>query len=244
MHKELIEKEMAKGANASIINVINLLIEHASQAEASDIHIDPHESCVNVRFRIDGVLHNMYTLPKEKLSEVISRIKIMSNLRTDEHQAAQDGRFRNFIKNGSSETPVDIRVSIVPTYYGPGAVMRVLTDKLDDFSLEKLGFEDDDCEKIKRAARSPYGMILVTGPTGSGKTTTLYTILKSLDSDDVSIITVEDPIEYSLQNIKQIPVNSRAGLTFASGLRSILRQDPNVIMVGEIRDEETARLAV
>ncbi len=236
-----IEEELALGGQLSIINLIDTLIAYAYHVRASDIHIDPQEKSVRVRFRIDGVLQDMHSLPKQIISEVISRIKILSNLRTDEHQTPQDGRFRIVIQDVG---PVDIRVAITPSYYGESSVMRLLSDKAEQFSLESLGFNEKDREKITKAAQNPYGMILATGPTGSGKTTTLYTILKLLNTKDVSIITIEDPIEYAVENIKQIQANPRAGLTFASGLRSILRQDPDIIMVGEIRDEETAGLAV
>lgn len=237
----IIERELAQGSNLSIVNLIDQLIRHAFTAHASDIHIDPLEKSIRVRFRIDGVLEDVYSLPKEIHSEIISRIKILSGLRTDEHQAAQDGRFRSILSESGS---VDIRVSIVPTYHGENVVFRLLSDNAENFTLETLGFNKEDQQKILHAIRNPTGMILVTGPTGSGKTTTLYTILKILNGNDVSIVTIEDPIEYAIDGVKQIQVNSRAGLTFANGLRSILRQDPNIIMVGEIRDMETASIAV
>ncbi len=237
----ILEHELAQGANLSIINLIDHLIKHASLIHASDIHINPQEKLVRVRFRIDGVLEDSHTLPKEIHSEIISRIKVLSNLRTDEHNAAQDGRFRSILGDSGS---VDIRVSIVPTYHGENAVLRLLSDNAESFTLDTLGFTKIDQEKILRAIKKPTGMILVTGPTGSGKTTTLYTILKMLNSKDISIITIEDPIEYAVEDIEQIQVNQRTDLTFANGLRSILRQDPNIIMVGEIRDTETASIAV
>ena len=237
-----VEKELERGANISIIALLDSLIEHANRAEASDIHIDPLENSIRVRFRIDGVLHTMYSFPKVIHNEIISRIKILSGLRTDEHSASQDGRFRS-ISEGS-QSPVDIRVSIAPTYYGENAVLRILADKAEQFTLETLGFNAGDREKIAKAIRRPNGMILSTGPTGSGKTTTLYTLIKMLNTNDVSIITIEDPIEYSVEGVEQIQVNPRAGLTFANGLRSMLRQDPDIIMVGEIRDPETASIAV
>ncbi len=237
----IINKELTQGDDLSIVNLIDQIIKHASFIHASDIHIDPQERNVRVRFRIDGVLEDFHLIPKDILPEVISRIKILSGLRTDEHYAAQDGRFRTIISNEGS---VDIRVSIVPTYHGENVVMRLLTDNAENFTLEALGFSDVDCHKILHAIRNPTGMILVTGPTGSGKTTTLYTLIKMLNANDISIVTIEDPIEYSIDKIKQIQVNQRTGLTFANGLRSILRQDPNIIMVGEIRDMETASIAV
>jgi len=236
-----VEEELQRGADISIIGLVDSLIEYAYKADASDVHIDPEEKRVRVRLRIDGILNDAFVLPKEIQSEVITRIKVLSGLRTDEHQAAQDGRFRLKFKNDGF---VDIRVSIAPTFYDEDCVMRLLSEKAVKFTLESLGFFPKDIEKIERNIKKPYGMILATGPTGSGKTTTLYTILKTLNTKEVSIITIEDPIEYAIEGIEQIQVNSRTGLTFANGLRSILRQDPNIIMVGEIRDEETAAIAV
>ncbi|MDP3741153.1 MAG: GspE/PulE family protein [bacterium] len=233
--------ELQKGAKISIINLIDSLLEHAHVSRASDIHIDPINDAVRIRFRIDGVLQDMHALPKNIQSEIITRVKVMAGLRTDEHQAAQDGRFRTQIPEAGA---VDVRVSIVPTYYGENVVMRLLSDQQQEFSLESLGFSKENQEKILHAIKKPYGMILATGPTGSGKTTSLYTILKILNTKEVSIITIEDPIEYAIGDINQTQVNTRTGLTFAHGLRSFLRQDPNIIMVGEIRDPETAGLAV
>ncbi len=232
--------ELAKGTGVSIINLVNCLLEEAHRSRASDIHIDPTHVGLKVRFRIDGVLRDACTLPPGVHDEVISRIKILSGLRTDEHQAAQDGRFRTNV-NGAN---VDIRVSVVPTYYGENAIMRLLPEAVDEHSLESLGFTPGNREKILAAIKKSHGMILVTGPTGSGKTTTLYTVVKMLNSPDVSILTIEDPVEYAVSGVNQIPVNARTGLTFATGLRSMLRQDPNIIMVGEIRDAETASIAV
>jgi type II secretory ATPase GspE/PulE/Tfp pilus assembly ATPase PilB-like protein len=238
---KIIEKELSSEANLSIINLIDYLIKYACAIHASDIHIDPQEKSVRIRFRIDGVLEDAHSLPKNIHGEIISRIKVLSSLRTDEHSAAQDGRFRTTLSNGES---VDVRVSIVPTYHGENAVLRLLSDNAENFTLDALGFTKTDQTKILNAIKRPSGMILVTGPTGSGKTTTLYTTLKMLNSKDISIVTIEDPIEYAVEGIEQIQVNSRTGLSFANGLRSILRQDPNVIMVGEIRDTETAGIAV
>src|SRR3989344_4441123 len=239
--KKIIEGELALGPEISIINLIDQLIRHASAAGASDIHIDPGAKAIRVRFRVDGVLEDLYALPKSIHPEVISRIKVLASLRTDEHNAAQDGRFRSIISDSGS---VDIRVSIVPTYHGENAVLRLLSDRMENFTLETLGFSGDDREKIQSALKRQNGMILVTGPTGSGKTTTLYTLIKALNSKDISVVTIEDPIEYAVGGVEQIQVNQRTGLSFANGLRSILRQDPNVIMVGEIRDTETAGIAV
>ncbi len=239
--KAAVEKELAaKADKISIIRLVDALIIHAFESKASDIHIDPQEDKVRIRLRIDGVLHDAFILPKEIQSEIISRIKVLSGLRTDEHQAAQDGRFKIPVKDIGY---IDIRVSIAPTYYGENAVLRILSERTQ-LNLDQLGFSERDLKVVKSAVKKPYGMILATGPTGSGKTTTLYSIIKELNTDEISIITVEDPIEYSIKGIDQIQVNSKTGITFAQGLRSILRQDPNIIMVGEIRDEETAGIAV
>jgi type IV pilus assembly protein PilB len=241
MHEAQIQEELKKGAEISIINLVDSLIRHAHKLRASDIHIDPFAESVNIRFRIDGVMQDVFSFPRTILSEIISRIKILTGLRTDEHQIAQDGRFRARL---DEKRVVDIRVSIAPTYHGENAVLRLLTDQSEEFTLTNLGFSEKNLQKIMQAIRRPYGMILATGPTGSGKTTTLYTMIKRLNTKAVSIITIEDPIEYALEGIEQVQVNTRTGLTFASGLRSFLRQDPNIIMVGEIRDMETAGLAV
>jgi type II secretory ATPase GspE/PulE/Tfp pilus assembly ATPase PilB-like protein len=231
-----IEQEISKGQNVSIINIMDLILDRAINSKSSDIHIDPTPDYTRVRMRIDGLLQDIAKLPKNIHQEIIARVKVLSRLRTDEHQAAQDGRFRY--------KEVDIRVSIVPTYHGENSVMRLLSDHAADFTLDNLGFSENDKQKITKALKSSHGMILATGPTGSGKTTTLYTLLKMINSPDISIITIEDPIEYAVNNIEQIQVNPRSGLSFANGLRSILRQDPDVIMVGEIRDKETAQIAV
>lgn len=240
MRENRIKKELA-AAPPSIIGLVDMLVEEGHDLQASDIHIDPSEKDVKIRMRIDGVLQDIDILPKEIQSEVVTRIKVIAGLRTDEHQAPQDGRFRVILGRGSS---IDVRVSIAPTYYGENVVLRLLSERAEKLSLDTLGFSEEAQEKVRRAARSPYGMILATGPTGSGKTTTLYTLLKQLNTREVSVITIEDPIEYSLEGINQIQVNAQAGLTFANGLRSVLRQDPDIIMVGEIRDHETAGLAV
>jgi len=238
--REKLESQIKEGAPTSIVNLVDCLVELAHNVKASDIHIDPQQKIVRLRLRIDGVLQDETPLPKTIHAEVISRIKILAGLRTDEHQVPQDGRFRLQLESG----PIDIRVSIVPTYWGENAVMRLLSNQDETFTLESLGFSALDQAKILRAIRNPYGMILATGPTGSGKTTTLYTLIKMLNTPNTGIITIEDPIEYAIEGINQIGVNNKTGLTFANGLRSILRQDPNVIMVGEIRDGETAGLAV
>jgi len=226
---------------SSIVDLVNALVEEADAKGASDIHIDPSSETLRVRLRVDGVLREVHQLPKVIHPEVVSRIKILSGMRTDEHQATQDGRFRYQLINGGR---LDMRVSIAPTYHGENVVLRLLSDNAANYTLNTLGFSEADQAKILAAIKRPYGMILSTGPTGSGKTTTLYTLIKMLNSADVSIITIEDPIEYAVDQVEQIQVNARTGLTFANGLRSILRQDPNIIMVGEIRDAETAGIAV
>lgn len=243
--KSDIERELAQPAGeVSIIKLVDGLIRHAYESRASDIHLDPAESMLNVRLRIDGVLHYAFTLPKEIHEEIVSRLKVLSGLRTDEHQMAQDGRIKFTAKDERGQITFDVRVSIIPTYHGENAVLRLLAEQGQEFELKNIGFSKRDLNIVQKAISGSYGMILVTGPTGSGKTTTLYTMLKKLNVPEISIITIEDPIEYSLKNVNQIQVNHQTGLSFANGLRSILRQDPNIIMVGEIRDEETAGIAV
>ncbi|MBS3903603.1 MAG: type II/IV secretion system protein [Anaplasmataceae bacterium] len=242
--KTLIEGQLLKPLEEiSIIKLVDYFVEYAYVSHSSDIHIEPGIDKVRVRFRIDGQLKDIFegiAISKELQSEIITRIKVLSGLRTDEHSRPQDGRFR---VNLEEVGDIDVRVSITPTYHGENSVMRVLVPT-QNFRLEDLGFSDDDLKKVKRALSRPYGMLLANGPTGSGKTTTLYTMLKTVNRPDISIVTIEDPIEYSFEGASQLQVNNALGLTFASGLRSILRQDPNVIMVGEIRDEETANIAV
>lgn len=235
------EKELALGGQLSVIKFVDALVEGAQEMRASDIHVEPRSEKVQIRFRVDGVLKDIFCLPKNIYEGVVSRVKILAGLRTDEHQAAQDGRFRNTMAN---EATIDVRVSVAPAYYGENIVLRLLSDKAEDYTLASLGFSEENAKKIMRAVRRPYGIILATGPTGSGKTTTLYTMLKDLNTKDVAIVTIEDPIEYAIDGIEQIQVNPARGLNFANGLRSILRQDPNIIMVGEIRDAETAAIAV
>ncbi len=237
---DIVKSELAKEQMTSVVKLVALIIEEAHGLRASDVHLEPQSDSIRVRYRVDGWLRDYHKLPLRMHSEVISRIKILAGLRTDEHQAPQDGRFRMVLE----ARPLDVRVSVVPTYYGENAVLRLLSDKAGSFSLKTLGFSPENASKIEEAVKKPYGMILATGPTGSGKTTSLYTLLKTLNTEETSIITIEDPVEYAIDGIQQIPVNSRTGLTFATGLRSILRQDPNIIMVGEIRDAETAGIAV
>ena len=206
----------------------------------SDIHIEPTEKEVVVRYRIDGVLRDAMVLPKQAASGIVARIKVLSNLKLDEHRLPQDGRF----KIESDEYKYSARVSILPVFDGEKVVMRLLSEGSDVLTLEQLGFYGDALEHMEKSLKSPVGMILVTGPTGSGKTTTLYTAMDILNTPEVNISTVEDPIEYRMPRVNQTQINAKIGLTFASGLRSLLRQDPDVLMVGEIRDKETVQLAI
>lgn len=226
----------------SIIDLVQDIIESAYESRASDIHIDPQEDKVGISFRIDGIVKDISFVSKKLHAPIISRLKVLSGLRTDEHQASQDGRIK--FTSTRHNLRFDIRLSIMPTYFGENAVMRLLVEVGEQFTLENLGFSERDLAIVKEAISDPYGMILSTGPTGSGKTTTLYTMLKILNSPTVTVITIEDPIEYSMAGITQVQVNHEVGIDFANGLRSILRQDPNIIMVGEIRDPETANIAV
>lgn len=225
-----------------IIKIVDTILTYAFQNKASDIHIEPQEAAVLVRFRIDGMLHDIISFPLDLHNPILTRIKVLAKLPIDEHQSALDGKFK--FKIGYSDNDLDIRVSIVPITKGEKVVMRLLSERTRQLSLAELGFSRDSYEKVKRTYEKPYGMILATGPTGSGKTTTMYAILKLLNDREVNIATIEDPVEYEIEGVNQIQVNPKTNLTFASGLRSILRQDPNIILVGEIRDEETAEIAV
>jgi type II secretory ATPase GspE/PulE/Tfp pilus assembly ATPase PilB-like protein len=224
----------------SIIDVVNRLLDQAIQKCASDIHIDPTEVDISIRMRIDGLLQDTYRLPKKIHQEIISRIKVLSGLRTDEHAMPQDGKFRYM----HAEKFLDVRVSIAPTYFGENAVLRLLNTNKESPSLLSLGFGEREEKILKDTLRRSSGMILATGPTGSGKTTTLYSMLHHIHTPERSIVTIEDPVEYTIPDVRHIQVNARTGLTFATGLRSILRQDPDVIMVGEIRDRDTAQIAI
>lgn len=240
--EENVKKAKAQGAKAElpIIKIVDTIISYAYRNKASDIHIEPEELYSLVRFRIDGILHDIVKLPPEVHPQVATRIKVLSRLRTDEHQAPQDGK----LQYKTEDENLDVRVSIVPVTEGEKVVMRLLSEKSRQISLVGLGFSNQDLDKVERAYKKPYGMILATGPTGSGKTTTMYSVLKILNKRDVNIMTIEDPVEYDIQGVNQIQVNPKTGLTFAAGLRSIVRQDPDIILVGEIRDEETAGIAV
>lgn len=223
-----------------ITRIVDTVLDYAYTNKASDVHIEPHEESVVVRFRIDGILHDVVSLPKELHPLIITRIKIMARLRTDEHRAAQDGR----LEFTAEDAQVDVRVSVIPVSDGEKVVMRILTEKSRQFNFVELGMNPQDMEKLERGFRKPHGMVLATGPTGSGKTTTLYAILKILNTREVNISTIEDPVEYDIEGVNQIQVDRKTNLTFATGLRSILRQDPDIVMVGEIRDEETANIAI
>ncbi len=241
-----IDRLTADSDIAPVIKLVDTTIFNALERRASDIHIETRDQEVAIKYRIDGVLH--YAMPpiaKDWHSTIISRIKVMSELDIAERRIPQDGRFRVRYKGRL----IDFRVSIMPTIYGEDAVLRVLdkesmSEKFKSLSLDVVGFSDDDLVKFRRYIKEPYGMVLVTGPTGSGKTTTLYAALSEIQNDEDKIITIEDPVEYQIKGITQIPVNEKKGLTFARGLRSILRHDPDKIMVGEIRDQETAQIAI
>lgn len=232
--------EKAGAQKLPIIKMTDLILNYAYENRASDIHIEPYKEKTILRYRIDGILHDILTLPKLCQDFLVSRIKILSRLRTDEHEAAQDGHF----SFKASEEKVDVRVSVVPIEEGEKVVLRLLSESSRKFNLEDLGLEEKDLVILKKNIKKPWGMILSTGPTGCGKTTTIYGILKILNTREVNICTIEDPIEYDVEGANQIQVNPRTDLTFAKGLRSIVRQDPDIIMVGEIRDTETAKLAV
>jgi len=236
-NKEDLEKSAEQ---MPIIKIVDTLLKHAILQQVSDIHIEPLEKEVIVRYRIDGILHDAMILPKKIHSGVVARIKVLSSLKLDEHRLPQDGRF----KIETEDYKISFRVSILPVYDGEKVVMRLLPEDSKGLTLEKLGLRGETLEKAHQAIKKPNGMILVTGPTGSGKTTTLYTVMDILNEPGVNIATVEDPIEYRMPRINQTQVKAQIGLTFANGLRSLVRQDPDIIMVGEIRDNETASLAI
>lgn len=235
--KEDLEK-VAQGL--PIIRIVDTLIKHAILQGASDIHIEPDEKEVRVRYRIDGILHDAMTLPKQIKHGIIARIKVLSNLKLDEHRVPQDGRF----KLEKDDIKISFRVSILPIFEGEKIVMRLLDETSKGLTLEKMGLTGNALEIIHRQIKKPNGMILVTGPTGSGKTTTLYTVMDILNTPEVNISTVEDPVEYRMPRVNQTQIYTKVGLTFAAGLRALLRQDPDIIMVGEIRDQETLEMAI
>jgi type IV pilus assembly protein PilB len=231
--KEIVE-------DAPIVKYVNLLITQAIQDRASDIHLEPSENDLRVRFRIDGVLHEVMRSPKAIQSGVISRLKIMADINIAERRIPQDGR----LSVNAHGKKVDLRVATLPTVWGEKVVMRILDNSTAMLDLSDLGFTEDNYERYSRSFTKPYGMILVTGPTGSGKSTTLYATLNIVSRPEVNVITVEDPVEYRLPGINQVQTNNKAGLTFASALRSILRSDPDIVLIGEIRDHETGQIAV
>ncbi len=237
----LSDKDLKKQAEElPIVKIVDTLLKHAILQDASDIHIEPQETETVVRYRIDGLLRDAMVLPRSVSQGIIARIKVLSNLKLDEKRLPQDGRFK--VDTGNER--VSFRVSILPTYYGEKAVLRVLRESITGFTLESLCFHGRGLEDFHAALKATTGMILTTGPTGSGKTTTLYTALDLLNTPDVNISTIEDPIEYQLKRINQTQVRPEIGFTFANGLRTLVRQDPDIIMVGEIRDNETASLAI
>lgn len=234
------DQELLEVTSAPIVKLLNSIIEQAVRDRASDIHIEPYVDDIRVRFRIDGDLREVMTLARTNLSPIITRIKIMGKMNIAEKRIPQDGRVETKINNRE----IDMRISTLPTVYGEKTVIRLLDRSSFSFSKESLGFSKRNLDVFDKILAQPYGMILVTGPTGSGKTTTLYTVLRELNQIEKNIITIEDPVEYKLGGINQVQVNAKAGLTFASGLRSVLRQDPDIVMVGEIRDGETAEIAI
>lgn len=239
--KEGKEEDLEKVAQGlPIIRIVDTLIKHAILQGASDIHIEPDEKEVRVRYRIDGILHDAMTLPKQVKDGIIARIKVLSNLKLDEHRVPQDGRF----KIEKDDLRISFRVSILPIFDGEKIVMRLLNESSKGLTLEQMGMAGNALEIVHRQIKKPNGMILVTGPTGSGKTTTLYTVMDILNTPEVNISTVEDPVEYRMPRVNQTQIYPKVGLTFAAGLRSLLRQDPDIIMVGEIRDQETLEMAI
>ncbi|MDR4889118.1 ATPase, T2SS/T4P/T4SS family [Fredinandcohnia sp. QZ13] len=235
-----IEEERITNEDSPVVKLVNQILQNAVQQRASDIHVDPHETKVLLRYRVDGVLRTERSLPKSMQGVLTARIKIMANLDITESRIPQDGR----IKINLEAHHIDLRVSTLPTVFGEKIVMRVLDLGSALNNLSQLGFNNVNLKRFKKLIHNPTGIVLITGPTGSGKSSTLYAALNQLNSEDVNIITIEDPVEYQLEGINQIQVNPNVGMTFAKGLRAILRQDPNIIMVGEIRDQETADVAV
>ena len=231
-------KEAAK--DMPIVSIVDTILSYAISLRASDIHIEILEDLILIRYRVDGILHEIIRIPKDVHPAIVARVKLLSSLKIEEHRKPQDGRFRYKV----GPDLIDVRVSIIPIFYGEKVEMRLLPSTQKPLSLTELGFLDDVRKIIEENIKKSYGMVLICGPTGCGKTTTLYSILNILNKSEVNIVTIEDPIEYDMKYINQTQINQIAGITFATGLRSILRQDPNIIMVGEIRDEETAEIAV
>lgn len=235
------DKDLKKVAeDVPVVRIVDTLLKHAILQKASDIHIEPQEESLIVRYRVDGILHDAMTLPKQSALSITARIKVLSNLKLDEKRLPQDGRFKIDLDGEK----VSFRVSILPTYYGEKTVMRILREGGGNFTLETLGFHGEGLDLLHDALRQKTGLILTTGPTGSGKSTTLYTLLEILNTPDVNISTIEDPVEYQMPRVNQTQVKPDIGFKFSDGLRSLVRQDPDVIMVGEIRDGETAGLAI
>ncbi len=232
----------AQSTAPPVNEIIDDLFEYAYDSRASDIHIEPQKEHTTIRFRIDGVLHDEAVLPKKLHDQLVTRLKVMARLRTDEHLSAQDGRLH--LNDKTTKEELTVRVSIVPVINGEKVVMRLLAKNARQFSLTELGMSPADLTKVRLGINRPFGMILSTGPTGSGKTTTIYAVLKILNTRDRNIATIEDPVEYVVDGVNQIQANAKTNLTFSAGLRSLLRQDPDVLFVGEIRDEETADIAV
>ena len=236
------DEELKKLAeDIPVVRIVDALLEHAIVQGASDIHVEPFEEKLYIRYRVDGILHDAMLLPMAAASGIVARIKVLSRLRLDEKRLPQDGRFKISREDGAN---VSFRVSLLPTYFGEKVVMRLLPDAAHGFTLETLGFHGTGLEQIHDGMQKTTGIILATGPTGSGKTTTLYTMIDILNTPDVNISTIEDPIEYQMARVNQTQVKPEIGLTFAQGLRTLVRQDPDIIMVGEIRDKETASLAI
>lgn len=239
----ILERELKTGKpiDTRTVDLVANIIDCAYQMGSSDIHIEPEDDYTVVRYRQDGILHDVAELPTSAHEHVVTRLKVLARLATDEHRKAQDGKISHKTAWGDD---VEIRVSILPTTHREKAVLRLLSDKARTFSLADLGLSTDDFKKVSDVIHKPWGAILITGPTGSGKTTTLYAMLRALNQREVNVITIEDPVEYDIEGVSQTQVNEKVGLSFASGLRSIVRQDPDIIMVGEIRDKETAGIAV
>jgi len=238
--EDSIEHLRGMASEAPVIRLVNLIISKAVELRASDIHLEPFENRFKIRYRIDGVLHDIESPPRRLQSAIISRVKIMAKLDIAERRLPQDGRIKTLVQGKQ----IDFRISTIPTLFGESVVMRILDRGTVRLNLMDLGLPEDMQDRFSALIRKPYGMILVTGPTGSGKTTSLYAALDQINSPDKKIITVEDPVEYQLQGVNQIQVKPQIGLTFAKGLRSIVRQDPDVILIGEIRDAETAEIAI
>ena len=238
--QELIEKAYGENKKDAVVPLFDKLMSYAHIVRASDIHMEPWKDHGVIRVRIDGILHDEFEVKYPLHVQLMARLKILTRMRTDEHHAPQDGRFKYTDTSGD----VDVRVSILPTEFGEKAVLRLLSSQSHKLSLEQLGFSPEDLARVHRAIRKPWGMLLATGPTGSGKTTTVYAVLEVLNQREVNISTIEDPVEFEIPGINQSQVDRVAKLTFATGLRSLLRQDPDIIMVGEIRDQETAKIAV